>query len=133
MKTSGLYIVSLNNVEPISVNANDPRIADRCIKVNRENCKFGKATNLEYRRRNYEKVFGRENVNFWAIAALEAISAAEKAVLARLSEHRMRGHSGRKNEWLEGIVPAELEVLILSTLTDNGFVFVRLESISTAR
>jgi hypothetical protein len=37
--TSGLYIVTLRNDEPISVNANDPRIADKAIKVTRANCR----------------------------------------------------------------------------------------------
>ena len=38
--TSGLYIVTLRNDEPISVNANDPRIADKAIKVTRANCRL---------------------------------------------------------------------------------------------
>ena len=61
---SGIYIVTLNNEEPISVNANDPRIAHKAIKVTRTNCKFGKARNLKAREKYYFKTFGEHNVNF---------------------------------------------------------------------
>jgi hypothetical protein len=43
MALSGIYIVTLNNPHPISVNANDRRVADRAIKVTKDNCKVGKA------------------------------------------------------------------------------------------
>ncbi len=43
---SGIYIVTLNNSEPISVNADDPRYAQTSIKVTRHNCKFGKAESI---------------------------------------------------------------------------------------
>lgn len=33
MIQSGLYIVTLNNEQPISVNAQDPRIADKATKT----------------------------------------------------------------------------------------------------
>ena len=52
---SGVYIVSLNNTSPISVNAHDPRIAHKCIKVDRTNCRIGKAKILEAREKNYFK------------------------------------------------------------------------------
>jgi hypothetical protein len=55
MHDAGLYIVTLNNGLPISVNANDPRIVHKCIAVSRLNCKFGKAKNLDRRRDNYGK------------------------------------------------------------------------------
>lgn len=61
---SGIYIVTLNNDQPISVNANDPRIADKAIKVTKKNCKIGKAKDLIDRKKNYFKVFGEHNVNF---------------------------------------------------------------------
>src|SRR5947208_934420 len=109
MSQSGLYIVTLNNVTPISVNANDPRIASKCIMVTSANCKFGKAKNLSTRAGNYQKVFGAENVNFFPIVGLEDIASAERAVLNQLSQWRVRGNSGRKNEWLVGITPSKLE------------------------
>ena len=70
---SGLYIVTLNNEYPISVNRQDPRIADKAIKVTNENCKFGKAKDLIARRKNYFKTFDEENVNFKPIALIEEI------------------------------------------------------------
>jgi len=129
MAQSGLYIVTLNNIAPISVNANDPRIASKCITVTSANCKFGKAKNLVIRARNYEKVFGPENVNFFPIAALEEIASAERTVLAQLSQWRVRGSSGRKNEWLVGIRPKELERIVIAALTEAGFVFRRIGSV----
>lgn len=128
MEQSGLYIVTLNNIAPISVNANDPRIAEKCIRVNCANCKFGKAKNLGARARNYEKVFGLENVNFFPIATLEDIVPAERAILAQLSQWRVRGKTGRLNEWLAGIKPHEVEHIVFTTLHNLGFDFQRIDS-----
>jgi hypothetical protein len=106
---SGLYLVTLNNRESISVNAQDPRIADKAIKVTRANCKFGKAKNLEARMKNYFKTFGEENVNFKPIVRLQEIDVVEKAILDQLRDHRIRGRTGRMNEWLENI---SLEIVL---------------------
>ena len=38
----GLYIVTLNNDQPISVNAHDPRHAQRAIRVTKEHCQCGR-------------------------------------------------------------------------------------------
>jgi hypothetical protein len=122
---SGLYIVALSNQEPVSVNAHDPRIAHRAIKVNREHCKFGKARNLRLRERNYLKCFGAEFVDFRPIALLEDIERAERLVLAQLSGWRVRGTTGRRNEWLHGISPVEVERIAISTLTRSGIAFRR--------
>ncbi|RLL54744.1 hypothetical protein D8Y20_02900 [Mariprofundus sp. EBB-1] len=105
---SGIYIVTLNNEQPISVNAQDPRIADRAIKVTKQNCKVGKAKNLYIREKNYFRTFGKENVNFKPIAFVENIEIAEKAILSRLECYRVRGRTGRKNERLEGISSDEV-------------------------
>ena len=78
---AGLYIVSLKNDKPISVNANDPRIADKAIKVTKVNCKFGKSDNLARRKNNYDKVFGQNNVIFKPLVIMEDIDEAEKVVL----------------------------------------------------
>ena len=67
---SGVYIVSLNNTSPISVNAHDARIAHKCIKVDMTNCKIGKAKNLEAREKNYFKTFKEDNVNFRVLASV---------------------------------------------------------------
>jgi hypothetical protein len=123
MRKSGLYIVALKNEHPVSVNAHDPRIADRCIKVSRLNCKVGKAASLAGRERNYWKTFGTENVIFTPIAYVEEFGAAERIALDRLSEWRVRGPTGRKNEWLAGIEPAEVERLVLRALAQSGIAF----------
>ena len=130
MNKSGLYIVTLNNIESISVNANDPRIASKCITVNYKNCKFGKAKNLSVRARNYEKVFGTKNVNFFPIVLLKDITLAERAVLAKLSKWRIRGRTGRMNEWLEGISAQELEQVIINVITEAGLSFHIIGSVS---
>lgn len=118
MSQPGLYLVTLTNEHPISVNANDPRIADRAIKVTRENCKFGKARNLAGRRGNYEKTFGSEYVTFLPIATLSDIDSAEKAILQRLDAYRIRGRTGRRNEWLAGIPPERVIEIAVETLSE---------------
>lgn len=120
MSDTGLYIVTLNNEAPISVNANDLRIAHRCISVSRGHCKFGKAKSLVRRRRNYVAVFGAENVNFRVIAITEDIGAAERCVLQALAGWRIRGRTGRTNEWLAGIAAAEVESIALAALCASG-------------
>ena len=117
---SGIYIVTLNNSEPISVNAQDPRVAHKAIKVTKANCKFGKAKVLSGREKNYFKTFGEHNVNFMPVALIEDFALAEKVVLANLDGYRMRGQTGRKNEWLEGISAEEVLGIVLETLELQG-------------
>lgn len=117
---SGLYIVTLNNDEPISVNAQDPRIAGKAIKVTKSNCKFGMAKDLEARRKNYYKTFGEINVNFKPIVRLADIHAAEKVVLSALDKYRVRGSTGRKNEWLEGVKPQSVVAIALYHIEQSG-------------
>ena len=124
---SGIYIVTLNNDQPISVNANDLRIAHKTIKVTKKNCKIGKAKNLTGREMNYFRVFGEHNVNFSPVATMLEIDVAEKAILARLDKHRIRGRTGRKNEWLQDISSSELHAVVLSTLTDLGLPFEQVD------
>jgi hypothetical protein len=120
MALSGIYIVTLNNPHPISVNANDKRVADRAIKVTKDNCKVGKAKDLEKRKNNYFKTFGEPNVNFRALAHTEEIDSIEKVILKGLNEYRMRGISGRKNEWLENISSDETIKMVRKLLEENG-------------
>ena len=115
---SGIYLVTLNNSNPISVNAHDPRTADRCIRVNQSNCKIGKAKNLEARKKNYFKTFGEANVNFRILARLANIEVAEKAIKANLKNFRIRGNTGMPNEWLENILPEEVIKIVVQTLKD---------------
>lgn len=79
----GVYIVMLTNEHLISVNADRPSIAERCIKVNRMHCKFGKALNLNTRRSNYFKTFGAEHVQFHPIAAVASPAAIESILATR--------------------------------------------------
>jgi hypothetical protein len=123
MSISGLYIVTLNNEHPISVNAHDPRIAARCIQVSRLNCKVGKAKNLAARERDYWKTFGPENVNFRPIAFTQAFVQAERVVLKLLSQWRVRGKSGRNNEWLVGISAKAVELGALAALRASGIIY----------
>ena len=118
MKQSGLYVVTLRNEQPISVNAHDPRIAERAIKVTKANCKFGKAKVLEGRRKNYDKTFGSEYVDFTPVAVLQDIAIAEKAILKKLDVYRIRGRTGRKNEWLHGIEYTDVITIIKETLLE---------------
>ncbi len=126
-KKAGLYIVSLKNDDPISVNANDPRIADKAIKVTKANCKFGKAKNLAQRKKNYDKVFGETNVSFKPLVLMSEIKEAEKSVLQMLNQHRIRGRTGRKNEWLEKISPNEVKQIVFLTLDLRSFAYMGLD------
>jgi hypothetical protein len=117
---SGIYIVTLNNLEPISVNAQDPRIAHKVIKVTKANCKVGKAKNLNGREKNYYKTFGEENVNFYPVAKLKDIESIEKQILSALDIYRIKGRTGRKNEWLQDITPEVAVNIVLSVIELSG-------------
>ena len=125
----GVYIVTLTNEHFISVNADRPAIAERCIKVNRNHCKFGKALNLQTRRGNYFKTFGAEHVQFRPIAAVEQPAVVESLVALYLLPYRMRGLTGRPNEWLSGISPVEVESAVFAALKKSGLPYVALSRI----
>jgi len=124
---SGIYIVTLNNSEPISVNAQDSRIAHKAIKVTKANCKFGKAKSLRAREKNYFKTFGEQNVNFMPVAFIEDYAHAERSILARLDRYRMRGRTGRKNEWLENVSPEEVLQIVLDAMAELGIPYRKFE------
>jgi hypothetical protein len=123
----GLYIVTVDCDEPISVNASDQRIADRCIAITRANCKFGRAKNLLARYRSYQKTFAPHQVIFRVVALLEDINAAEAACVSKLKPWRMRGRTGRLNEWLSTIDPSEVERMAIEALRELRFEFYRPE------
>ena len=133
---SGVYVVELLNDEPISVNADRPRIADRSIRVTRANCKYGQAKNLARRQCDYEKTFGANNVRFRYFTVTPYYAAVETTVGQRLIEYRIPGKSGRLNEWLQGISSEAVESLIREVLdsisTDNS-VTVQPSTQQTAR
>ena len=121
--SSGVYVVEMLNDEPISVNADRPRIAARCIHVTRANCKYGQAVNLARRQRDYEKTFGAENVRFRYFAVTPFYLAVEATVGARLIRYRIPGITGRLNEWLQGISAEAVEFVVreaLASLPDQG-------------
>lgn len=119
----GLYIVTVNCDEPISVNASDLRIADRCITITRANCKFGRAKNLLARYRSYLKTFSPHMVTFRVVALLDEVNAAESACAAMLKSWRVRGRTGRLNEWLLNIEPEQVKEIVIDTLTTSRFAF----------
>jgi len=116
---SGIYIVTLNNNEPISVNADRPKIADRCIKVTSSNCKVGRAKSFSSRRSGYFKTFGKENVNFYPIVATEDFERAERLILSKLGPYRVVGRNGRKNEWLERIDPLVALTIVVEVMEQS--------------
>ena len=126
----GLYIVTLTNEHPISVNADRPAIAERCIKVTRDNCKFGKALNLNTRRSNYFKTFGEQYVRFFPIAAVAVPHVVESLVANELLPFRIRGSTGRPNEWLAGVSPSAVEAIVLAALASSGLDFTLLGGVA---
>jgi hypothetical protein len=124
MPDAGLYIVTLtNNEEPISVNANAARIADAGIRVARLHCKFGKASSPARRRDDDCRAFGAGKAGFRPIALTVAIGEAERVVLWALDAWRVRGNTGRKNEWLVGIAGPEVVRIALDVLRLSGIAF----------
>lgn len=118
----GLYVVTLKNLKPISANAHDPRHVDSSIKVNRDNCKFGKAQSLSARRENYVTTFGAENVHFVPIASIATphLARAERIVADSLTAYRLRGPSGRLTEWMAGIGVGEVIEQAFQKLNSYG-------------
>lgn len=90
----GLYIVTVECDVPMSVNAHNTHIADKCIFIDRRNCKFGRARSLQARCRNYFKTFFPHQVNFRVVALLDDINAAEGACATKLKPWRVRGRPG---------------------------------------
>lgn len=120
----GLYLVTLNNDSPISANAGDRRIAHRAIKVRMGDAKVGKAANLAKRRRDYMRTFGLENVNFFVLAFIPGgkleLDRAESKVLESLSLFRIRGATGRLNEWINGASESYIREVVLDALIRSG-------------
>jgi len=117
----GIYVVTLNNEIPISINAQDPRYADKVYKANNKNVKVGKAKSLKARMGNYHKTFGEENVNFHPIILTAHIDDAEKIAMKELDRFRVRNPvSKRKTEWLIGITRDEaIEIVVKNIYTSK--------------
>lgn len=123
MSDVGIYIVTLSNEHPISVNAHDPRIADRCVTVTRANCKVGRAQSFIARERSYHKTFGAQHVTFEPIAYTSELLAAERVILKALLQWRLRSPSKRRTEWLEGISASEARQQAIAALRFAGIPF----------
>ena len=101
---SGIYVVTLNNKTPISINSKDPRCADKVYKADYKNVKVGKAKSLKSRMGDYFKTFCEENVNFLPIIITKDIDKAENIIMKGLDNFRVRNPvSNVKTEWLIGI------------------------------
>lgn len=118
---SGIYVVTLNNKTPISINSDDPRRADRVYKANYKNVKVGKAKSLEARMCNYFKTFGEKNVNFIPIVITREIDEAERLIKAEINCYRVNNpHTNRKTEWLIGIARDKaIEIVVTSIYHSN--------------
>lgn len=101
----GLYFVRLRGDELVSVNDNDPKRRDRCIKVNSANSKYGKAVDLRSRLAAYCRTFGESRVRFDVLVLHDDPDLIERELHACFLPYRMRGSTGRRNEWLENIEP----------------------------
>ncbi len=113
---SGIYIVTLTNPHPISVNAQNRKLAERCITVTSANCKVGRARSFQVRERNYWRTFGQQHVMLRPIALMRDPRIAERVILAALREWRIRGRYGRLTEWLEGICAADAERIAVGAM-----------------
>ena len=103
--TSGVYFVRLKGENLISVNDDRPSIRETSVKVNNSNCKYGRAVNLHRRFRDYQKTFGADRVLFTVLAVTTNFIETESVLDEHFRSFRMRGRTGRLNEWLERIDP----------------------------
>jgi len=120
----GIYVVTLNNEIPISINAQDPRCADKVYKANNKNVKVGKTKSLKARMSNYHKTFGEGNVNFHPIILTTQIDDAEKIAMKELERFRVRNPvSKRKTEWLIGITRDEAIELVVKNIYTSKIIY----------
>ena len=123
--SSGIYIVSLNNTAPISIQQGDRRYDNFDIfKANKKNIKIGKASDFIKRARNYDKTFGKDNVNFQPIIITDDFEKAEKKILEIVNDYRETNpYSGRKLEWLSGISMSTAKKLLFDALDHTDIIF----------
>ena len=128
--SSGIYIVSLNNAEPISIQQGDSRYDNKDVfKANNKNIKIGKASDFMKRAKNYDKTFGKDNVNFEPLIITDDFENAEQKILDAVKEYRETNpYSGRKLEWLSGISMLKAKELLFDTLDHTNIVFDKYES-----
>lgn len=121
---SGIYVVTLNNKTPISINSKDPRRADKVYKANYKNIKVGKANSLKSRMGDYFKTFGEENVNFLPIIITEDFDEAEKIIKKALDNFRVRNPTSNvKTEWLIGITRDQAIKIAVTTTYHSSIIY----------
>ena len=87
--TCGIYIVSLKNTDPISIQHGDKRYDNIDVfKANNKNIKIGKAADFFKRAKNYYNTFGKDNVNFQPIIITNDFDSAEKIILNAVNQYR---------------------------------------------
>jgi hypothetical protein len=74
-------------------------------------------------------VFGAHNVRFHSIVAMTDIKKGEQMVLADLRGWRVRHTNGRLHEWLVGIMPCQLQEIVLRALGRAEMGFERIGSV----
>ncbi|MBT8076289.1 MAG: hypothetical protein KJN61_07455 [Gammaproteobacteria bacterium] len=102
----------------------DRRYVEDCARVNRENVKVGKAKDFAFRRSNYWKAFGKENVVIEPLVFMSDTSTAETAILRALKLYRKLSPKGGKLEWLEGISYEDAKRIVYAALDEQGFDYV---------
>ena len=135
---SGLYIVQPTNVEPICSYRGDKRREGSGTPIKVGCIKFGMAKNLDRRRKNYEKTFGKHNIFFAPIVYSSLSHKIERAVKIQVKASRIRSPKNRPLEWLTDISFQTLKQQILDVAikldTTAGFpddsMDLRLRSIS---
>jgi len=111
--SSGIYIVEPLNDEPVCSYSSDKRRSGQGMPIQRGMIKFGRATNLERRRKDYAKTFGDDRVRFAVIVRSVRIDEIEKSVKQRVKAFRLRSPKNRPLEWLSGISFDSLSALII--------------------
>lgn len=104
-ESPGVYFVRLLGDDPVSVNNNDTKRRDSCIKVNSDNCKYGMSVNLRARFLAYRRTFRPERLRFDVLVVDEQPALLEQLLHTHFGTYRMRGKTGLTNEWLHGIDP----------------------------
>ena len=129
--SSGIYVVTLNNRAPISINAQDPRCADKVYKANYKNVKVGKAKSLKSRMGNYFKTFGEENVNFLPIIITKDFDKAEKIIMKELDNFRVRNPvSNVKTEWLISITRDRAVEIVVKKIYQSNITYTLADGIT---
>lgn len=122
MINSGLYIVRIQNINPMPV-TRDTRYVAVCATVDSSNIKVGKAKDFDTRRENYYKDFDQENVLFEPLVATTDFQKAEAIALIALKGFRKLSPKGGKLEWLEGISYEDTKRRVLSALENSDVSF----------